>query len=456
MKNDEEQLSRGLKSRHVQLIAIGGTIGTGLFLGAGSSIHLAGPSILLAYIITGIVCFWLMRALGELLLSDLESTSFVDFVTKYLGKRMGFITGWTYWMCWVTIAMAEITAAGLYVRYWLPSVPQWIPGFIILFSLVLLNLITVELFGETEFWFAIIKIVAIVALIVIGIVMVVLHSKTDVGVAQLSNLWHFGGFFPTGIKGFVLSFQMVVFAFVGIEMVGMTAAETANPREVLPKAINEIPFRIGIFYVGALFFLMAIYPWKNISPDSSPFVQVFKNIGIPAAGGIINFVVLTAAASACNSSIFSTGRMLFSLTYGSKGPFGKEVGKLSKRQVPKNAILFSSFVIAIAVILNILMPNGVFTLISSIATTCFLFIWGTIVVAHYRFKKEQLKNDQKLEMNSFKMPLFPFSDLLILSFLAFVGVVLFFQKETAVALFGSVIWFVILLLIDVLKKGDES
>ncbi|KRO22933.1 hypothetical protein IV88_GL001062 [Pediococcus argentinicus] len=440
-KKEPEQLARNLKSRHVQLIAIGGTIGTGLFLGAGSSIHLAGPSILFAYLITGIVCFWLMRALGELLLSDLKSTSFVDFVTKYLGEKIGFITGWTYWICWVTIAMAEITAAGLYVRFWLPGVPQWIPGFVILIVLVFLNLITVELFGETEFWFAIIKIVAIVALIAIGFVMVLMHYKTSVGHAELGNLVNFGGLFPRGLKGFVLSFQMVVFAFVGIEMVGMTAAETADPKTVLPKAINEIPMRIGIFYVGSLFFLMAIFPWNEISPSSSPFVQVFKNVGIPGAAGIINFVVLTAAASACNSSIFSTGRMLFSLTYDSKTKFGKKLGSLSSRQVPRNSILFSSLVIAVAVVLNILMPSGVFTLISSIATTCFLFIWGTILVAHIKFKKSQ----KEIDINKkFQMPLFPYSNYLAIGFLGLVALILLLQKETAIALIGSVAWLGIL------------
>ncbi|KAF0506344.1 amino acid permease [Pediococcus pentosaceus] len=449
-ENGNNELARNLKSRHVQLIAIGGTIGTGLFLGAGSSIHLAGPSILLAYIVTGLVCFWLMRALGELLLSDLESTSFVTFVTKYLGKKVGFVTGWTYWICWITIAMAEITATGMYVRYWFPSVPQWIPGFIILILLIGLNLITVEAFGETEFWFSIIKIIAIVALIAIGFIMVLLHSKTNVGHADLTNLIHFGGIFPQGLKGFILSFQMVLFAFVGIEMVGMTAAETRDPKSVIPKAINEIPVRIGIFYVGALFFLMAIYPWNEINPNGSPFVQVFKNIGIPGAGGIINFVVLTAAASACNSSLFTTGRMLFSLTYGSSNKLGKRLGTLSKSQVPKNAILLSSLVIAVAVILNILMPEGVFTLISSIATTCFLFIWGTIVLAHLKYKK-----GQKQAKKEFSMPFFPISTYIVLTFLSFVGVVLLLQKETAIALIGSLIWFGVMFTVAKIKGKGE-
>ena len=447
-KQESNEMARNLKSRHVQLIAIGGTIGTGLFLGAGSTIHLAGPSILLAYILTGLVCFWIMRALGEMLMSDVNSKSFVDFVTKYLGKKAGFVTGWTYWICWITIAMADITASGIYVRYWLPHIPQWVPGFIILVALVGLNLITVEAFGETEFWFSVIKIAAIIALMVIGFIMVVLHTKTDAGHAALSNLVNYGGILPKGINGFIMSFQMVLFGFIGIEMVGMTAAETQDPHKVIPKAINEIPMRIGIFYVGALFFLMAIYPWNHISPDSSPFVQVFQGVGIPGAAGIINFVVLTAAASACNSSLFTTGRMLFSLTFDSKNKHVKKLGVLSKRQVPQNAVLFSALVIALAVVLNIVMPEGVFALISSVATTCFLFIWALIVLAHLKYKKANK------ESHDFQMPWYPVSNYLVLAFLVFVGIVMLLQKTTAIAAVGSVIWFAVMFWIAKIREKN--
>ncbi|WP_412990053.1 amino acid permease [Pediococcus siamensis] len=453
-KNEDENLARGLKSRHVQLIAIGGTIGTGLFLGAGQSIHLAGPSILLAYAITGVMCFWLMRALGELLLSDLNSTSFVNFVAKYLGKQVGFVTGWTYWVCWITIAMAEITAAGLYMHYWFPKLPQWIPGFVILVVLLIMNLITVELFGETEFWFSIIKITAILALIGTGIVLVLLHYKTSVGHASLTNLVAFGGLFPKGIKGFVLSFQMVVFAFVGVEMVGMTAAETKDPRKVIPEAINDIPMRIGLFYVGALFFLMAIFPWKYVSPSSSPFVQVFQNIGINGAAAVINFVVLTAAASACNSALFTTGRMLFSLNYGRKSPLAKRLGHLSKTQVPANAILFSALIIAVAVVMNAFIPGKVFTFISSVATTCFLFIWGSIVLAHLKYRRVLKK--QAHVPGKFRMPWYPVSDYLVLVFLGFVGIVLVLKMDTLIALIGSLLWFAILNLVYLIQKRKKS
>ena len=453
---NEEQYARGLKSRHVQLIALGGTIGTGLFLGSGKSIQLAGPSIVLAYLITGAICFLLMRAMGELLLSDLKSHSFIDFIERYLGKDIGFITGWTYWVCWITIAMADVTASGMYIHYWFPHIPEWIPGFIILAILLALNLITVALFGETEFWFALIKVIAIVALIVIGIVLVVIGYETPSGHASVMNLVDYGGLFPKGLGGFLMSFQMVTFGFIGIEMIGVTASETQDPKTVIPKAINEIPLRIIIFYVGSLLALMCIYPWRSITPDQSPFVQVFENIGIPAAAGIINFVVLTAAASACNSSIFNTGRMVFSLTYKEKGRFAKKMSKLSRHQVPANAIRFSTAVIALTVVANLVIPNtSLFTFISSVATTCFLFIWGAIVVAHLKYRKELKAKGQKNESN-FKMPLYPASDYAVLLFLAFVCVIMCFEKATLIALLASLVWFAALFMLNKLRKKHLS
>lgn len=433
------ELARNLKNRHVQLIAIGGTIGTGLFLGSGKAINYAGPSIILAYFITGVVCFFLMRALGELLLSNLNYHSYVEFIREYLGETVGFIAGWTYWFCWVAIAMSEITAVGVYIRYWLPNVPQWLPGLLLLGILLLLNLITVKAFGETEFWFALIKIVAILLLIGVGLFMIFTSFKTSVGHAGFGNVVNHGGFFPKGVKGFLFSFQMVVFSFVGIELVGLTASETQDPETVLPKAINNIPIRIILFYVGALFVIISIFPWNRVLPDQSPFVLVFENVGIRAAADIINFVVITAAASACNSSIFSTGRMLFSLTYDTKSDLIKPLGKLSRHQVPANALRFSALVIALAVLLNIFIPDSVFTFITSIATTSFLFIWGSIIVTHLRYKRSKLATSSK-----FKAPLYPFSDYLVLVFLVAVFVVLLLNRSTLTAAISSLVWLVVL------------
>ncbi|CAH0315700.1 D-serine/D-alanine/glycine transporter [Peribacillus sp. Bi96] len=445
----EQKLERGLKNRHVQLIAIGGAIGTGLFLGAGKSIHLAGPSILFAYMITGVICFLIMRALGELLLSNLNYHSFVDFVREYLGNMAAFITGWTYWFCWISIAMADLTAVGLYTQYWFPSVPQWMPGLFALVILLFMNLATVKLFGEMEFWFALIKVIAILALIVIGIFMIIKGFSTDSGVASFTNLWSHEGMFPNGINGFILSFQMVVFAFVGIELVGLTAGETENPEKVIPKAINNIPIRIIIFYIGALIVIMSVYPWNAIIPSESPFVQVFVAVGIAAAAGIVNFVVLTSAASACNSAIFSTSRMVYSLAKDKNAPV--PFAKLNARKVPANALAFSTVVILISVVLNYLMPEGVFTLITSISTVCFIFIWGVTVISHLKYRKTR---PDLAKMNKFKLPLYPISNYLILAFLVFVLVVLALSEDTRVALFVTPIWFIMLIAIYKMRKTE--
>lgn len=447
----DQKLERGLKNRHVQLIAIGGAIGTGLFLGAGKSIHLAGPSILFAYLITGIICFLIMRSLGELLLSNLNYHSFVDFVKDYLGNMAAFVTGWTYWFCWISIAMADLTAVGLYTQYWFPEIPQWMPGLIALVILLIMNLATVKLFGEMEFWFALVKVIAILALIFVGIFMIIKGFSTNAGVSSFTNLWSHGGMFPNGFNGFLLSFQMVVFAFVGIELVGLTAGETEDPKRVIPKAINQIPIRILIFYVGALIVIMSIYPWNAINPLESPFVQVFAAIGIAAAAGIVNFVVLTSAASACNSAIFSTSRMVYSLAKEKNAPV--PLTKLTANKVPANALFFSTVVILIAVVLNYVMPEGVFTLITSVSTVCFIFIWGITVICHLKYRKTR---PDLAKANSFKMPLYPFANYLILAFLAFILVVLALAEDTRVALFITPVWFILLVAIYKLRKTKTN
>lgn len=445
--SDHQQLSRGLKNRHVQLLAIGGAIGTGLFLGSGRSIHLAGPSILFAYMITGLICFLIMRALGELLLSNLSHHSFVDFVQDYFGDRMAFVTGWTYWFCWTCLAMADLTAIGLYIQHWFPYIAQWVPSLIALIVLLVMNLTTVKVFGEMEFWFALIKVVAILSLIGIGIFMIIRGLSTDAGISSFTNLWRYGGWFPHGLTGFILSFQMVVFAFTGIELVGLTAGETENPRQVLPKAINNIPIRIIIFYVGALLVIMSIYPWNAVNPHSSPFVQVFGAMGIASAASIVNFVVLTSAASACNSGIFCTSRLLFSLAQGKNAPAAMK--KLNARQVPANATFFSASALLISVLLNYIIPEGVFILITSISTFCYLFIWGMIVICHLKYRQLYAR---KTSHTKFKMPFYPISNYFILLFFAFIVVVLALHQDTRVALFVTPVWFLVIEFIYLLKK----
>ena len=391
-----------------------------------------------------------MRALGELLLSNTNNHSFLDFVAEYLGKKVAFVTGWTYWFCWVAIAMADLTAIGMYVRYWVPGVPQWLPELIALILLLGLNMVAVSLFGELEFWFALIKVVSIIAFIIVGIYMILTHYKTSAGPASITNLWSHGGFFPTGTKGFILSFQMVTFAFTGIELVGLVAGETKNPEKVLPEAINNIPIRIILFYLGSLFVIMSIYPWNSLDANNSPFVEVFSEIGITVAASLINLVVLSAAASACNSAIYSTGRMLRSLSQEGSAP--KKFRQLTSHRVPGNALVFSTIVIFISVLLNYVMPSEVFTLVSSIATTCFLFIWGILVYTHLKYRKSMLGKKE----HTFKMPFYPYSNFLVFAYMIFICLVLFLGKDTRIALLLTPVWFIGLLIIYRMKYEKQS
>ena len=437
----QQELKRDLKNRHVQLIAIGGTIGTGLFLGAGKSIELAGPSIIFSYLLIGIALFFVMRALGELLLSNTGYTSFTEFATEYIGPWAGYVTGWTYWFCWIMTAMADIIAVGVYMQYWF-DIPQWMPAFACLIILVGLNLLSVKLFGELEFWFAIIKVITIIALIAVGIVLLVIGFETNTGTVSLSNIWSHGGMFPNGVQGFLLSFQLVVFSFVGMELVGVSAAETANPRKNIPSAINKIPVRILLFYVGAIIVILTINPWTLLSGDSSPFVGVFTLIGIPIAAGIINFVVMTSAASACNSGLFSTSRILHSLSKDGSAP--KRIGRLNKRAVPSNALLLSAIVVSVGALLSKVIPEQAFTIVTTISAICFIWVWSIILIAHIKYKKTRPELAAK---STFKAPFAPYINYAVLALFALVLIVMLFAEATRLALLLTPIWFIALVLL---------
>ncbi|MDR0847017.1 MAG: amino acid permease [Lactobacillales bacterium] len=436
MDKGSNHLNRGLKNRHVQLISIGGAIGTGLFLGSGRAIQLAGPSILLTYIITGIFCFLIMRALGELLLSNLNHESFVDFVEDYLGKKAAFITGWTYWFCWIALAMSDLTGVGTYFHGFAPNTPMWIPEVLTLLILLLINLTTVSKFGELEFWFAMIKVVAIIGIILIGIYEIIANLGAPHTTVSVANLVNDGGFFPHGIKGFLLSFQLVVFAFVGIEVVGVIAGETKDPERVIPHAINNIPIRIILFYVLSIFVALVLAPWSHYHAGESPFIHLFTEIGITFGQVILNVVVISAAASGCNSCLYSTGRMLHSLAEEGNGI--KKFGELSKRAVPRNAIIFSSVIVLVAVLLNKFFPSSAFEMVSSISTICFVVVWAIIVFTHIKMMQAGVRS-------TFKLPFAPYSNWLILIFLVIVGVIMLFAPATRVAMFFTPVWFIILL-----------
>ena len=438
----ENGMVRGLQNRHVQLIAIAGTIGTGLFLGAGRSLSLTGPSIILVYMLTGAFMYLMMRAIGEMLYMDPDQHTFINFITKYIGKGWGYFSGWSYWVSLVFLGMAEITAVSNYVQLWFPNWPAWQIQIIFLALLSCINLIAVKVFGEVEFWFGMIKIVTILALIATGIFMVTTNFETPAGHASLSNITNGFQMFPNGWVKFVMAFQMVFFAYQAIEFVGITTSETANPRQVLPKAIKEIPIRIVIFYVGALLAIMAIFPWQQLPVNKSPFVTVFQMVGIKWAAGLINFVVLTAAASSLNSTLYSTGRHLYQIakeTPNSKVMNRLKLNSLSRMGIPSRAIIFSAIVVAVSAFINVLPGvSDAFALITASSSGVYIAIYILTMLAHLKYRKSK-----EFMPDGFVMPAYKVLNPLTIVFFLFVFVCLFLQESTYIGAIGATIWIIL-------------
>ena len=439
---DEGHLERNLTNRHIQLIAIGGAIGTGLFMGSGKTISLAGPSVIFVYMIIGFFLYFVMRAMGELLLSNLHYKSFADFAADLIGPWAGFFVGWTYWFCWIVTGVADIVAITGYISFWWPDLQLWIPALATIVLLLLLNLPSVKAFGELEFWFAIIKILAIGALVIVGFSMILRGFVAPNGaVAQVSNLWNDGGMFPTGFMGFVAGFQIAVFAFVGIELVGTTAAEAKDPEVTLPRAIRAIPIRVLLFYVGALIAIMMVTPWREISPGQSPFVSMFALAGLGMAASVVNFVVLTSATSSANSGIYSTSRMIYGLAQEGDAP--SAFAKLSSRHVPVNALLFSCMFLMSSLFLLFSGETvlAAFTLVTTISALLFMFVWAMILFSYMAYRR---KRPHLHEASKFKMPGGVAMCWVVLAFFGFILWALTQQADTLQALLVTPVWFIVL------------
>ena len=442
-KTTGPRLQRGLTNRNIQLIALGGAIGTGLFMGSGSTIHEAGPSLLLVYIVIGLFMLIIMRAMGEVLLHDLRYKSFQDFAEHLIGPWAGFVTGWTYWFLWVVIAIGDMIVVTGYFDFWIHNMTiSATCTVVLLLALVISNLLTVKLFGEIEFWFAIIKVVAIIALIVVGLVMIATGFTGQNGVAaSVTYLWDHGGFFPTGANGFFAAFSIAIYSFIGTELIGTTAAETHDPQRTVPKAINAVPVRIMLFYVLALGVMMSITPWDMVDPHQSPFVAIFVMAGLGPAAAIMNFVVLTSAASSTNSGIFSSSRMMFGLAQSNQA--SPRFAVLSKHHVPARSLIVVG--VLTALFLPILWVGGSvldgFTLISSVASTLILAIWALILVAYIRYYRTHREAHRQA---SFKLRGASWAPFVALVFILAMCVVLVAYPSTRLAFLLTPVWFVVL------------
>ncbi len=426
----KSKLNRGLKNRHLQMIALGTAVGTGLFYGSTSTIALAGPAVSLSYLIGGIIIFLIVRMLGEMSVEEPVSGSFSYYAGKYWGKFPGFLAGWNYWFLYIIVSMAELTAVGIYLQYWFPDLPQWVGALICLILITAINLITVSAYGEIEFWMALIKISAIVFMIILGSYLILTDARPFPD--NFSNLWSHGGFFPHGLEGMFLALVPVLFSFGGIELIGITAGETENPEKTIPRAINQVIYRILIFYVGTMLVLMTLWSWDEVGTKASPFVQIFENVGIHTAANILNFVVLTAAVSVYNSAIYSNSRILFSLAENSEAP--KFLAKLSTNRVPVNGILISSGITLLAVILNYIFPGQIFMYLLSIVTGAVVISWAMIVLTHLKFRAYYRRTPK------FKALFFPFANYLCLMFLAGVLILMTTMEEMRLAVMIMPIW----------------
>ncbi|CAI0766581.1 General aromatic amino acid permease [Serratia quinivorans] len=436
-QQQDTPLKRGLKNRHIQLIALGGAIGTGLFLGIAQTIKMAGPSVLLGYAIGGFIAFLIMRQLGEMVVEEPVAGSFSHFAYKYWGDFAGFLSGWNYWAMFILVGMAELTAVGIYIQYWWPDIPTWVSAAVFFVLINLINLVNVRLYGETEFWFAIIKVVAIVGMIVFGAWL--LASGNGGPQASISNLWEQGGFMPHGIDGLVMAMAVIMFSFGGLEMVGITAAEAADPRRSIPKATNQVVYRILIFYIGSLTVLLSLYPWHKVVEGGSPFVMIFHALNSNLVATLLNVVVLTAALSVYNSGVYANSRMLFGLATQGNAP--KALTRVNKRGVPVLSIALSALVTSVGVLINYVMPGKAFELLMALVVSTLVINWVMICLAHLRFRAA--KNRQGV-IPVFKALWYPFGNYLCLVFLSLILVIMYFSEGIRISVLLMPVWILLL------------
>ncbi|MFF2502291.1 amino acid permease [Streptomyces sp. NPDC058067] len=419
--------SKDLKARHVNMIAIGGAIGTGLFLGAGGRLHSAGPALAVAYAICGVFAYFVVRALGEMVVYRPSSGSFVSYAREFLGEKGAYVAGWMYFLNWSMTGIADITAIALYTQYWsaFTTIPQWVLALIALAVVLGVNLISVKYFGEMEFWFAIIKVATLVAFLFVGVFLVATQHPIDGHTPGLNIITQHGGFMPGGMMSVVIVMQGVVFAYAALELVGVAAGETAEPQKLVPRAVNSIMWRVGLFYVGSVVLLSLLLPSSVYKAGESPFVTLFSKLGVGGIGDIMNLVVLTAAMSSLNSGLYSTGRILRSMAMSGSAP--KFTARMNRSQVPYGGILLTAGVGVLGVGLNYLLPAQAFEIVIEVSSIGIIGTWVMIMVAHLAFVRRAKQG--LVQRPSFRLPWSPFTEIVTIAFLMLVLVLMWNDPE---------------------------
>jgi len=416
---------KSLKPRQLQMIAIGGAIGTGLFLGAGGRLASAGPGLFLVYGLCGVFVFLILRAMGELVLHRPTSGSFVSYAREFLGEKAAFVAGWMYFLNWAMTTIVDSTAIATYCRFWsaFDAVPQWLIALVALALVFTMNMVSVALFGEFEFWAAIIKVLALMAFLIAGTIFLAGRYQIDGHATGLSVITNGGGLFPVGLLPLVVVTSGVVFAYAAVELVGTAAGETAEPEKVMPRAINSVIARIALFYVGSLFLLALLLPYSDYSAAESPFVTFFSHVGIQGGGTMMNIVVMTAAFSSLNAGLYSTGRILRSMAMSGSAP--KFTGRMSTRGVPYGGICLTASIGLLGVLLNGVVPEKAFEIVLNVASLGILSSWATIIICQiqlYRWSQRGL-----MARPSFRMWGAPYTGYLTLAFLLAVLVLMGFN-----------------------------
>ena len=433
-QNHPPKLKRSMTAGQMEMISLGGAIGVGLFMGSTSTIKWTGPSVLLAYMFVGLILYIVMRALGEMLYVSPGTGSFADYAAEYISPLAGYLAEWANVFQYIVVGISEVVAATEYLKFWWPEVSVFWSGIIIIAFLLLANLASAKAYGTLEFWFAMIKVVTIVIMIILGLLVILLGVGNHGKPIGFSNLWSHGGFFTGGVKGFFFSMAIIAGSYEGIELIGISAGEVANPQEAIVKSVKSVLWRILIFYVGAIFVIVTIYPWNQLSNIGSPFVGTFTKVGITAAAGIINFVVLTAALSGANSGIYSSSRMLFKLAHEGEAP--NTFGKLSKRIVPDRAIVGITSGILIGFILNLIMSTmnksmgELFVVVYSSSVLPGMVAWFVILISELKFRKN---NSHLMAEHPFKLPLYPYSNYFAFAMLLVIVVFMFINPETRIS-----------------------
>lgn len=385
---EDRGYQQGLSARQIQMIAIGGAIGTGLFMGAGGALRTAGPSIIITYLLCGLAAYAILRALGELVVYRPSSGSFVSYAREFFGEKAAYASGWLYWMNWVMTAVVDVTAVALYMQFFgkyspvFTAIPQWVYTLVALLVVTALNLVSVKLFGEMEFWFSVIKVATLVGFLCIGIYMVIFGTPVEGQQVGFSLITDNGGIFPTGVLPGLIAIQGVIFAYAAIELIGTTAGETKDARKLIPRAVNTVLLRIGLFYIGSLVLLCLLLPFTAYKADESPFVTFFSSTGVEGTDVIMNLVVLTAAMSSLNAGMYSTGRILRSMAMAGSAP--AFASKMTNQGVPYGGILITSGVSLLGVVLNAIVPEQAFAIVLNLASVGIVGSWAMIVMCQMK------------------------------------------------------------------------